>query len=108
MFGHGIDICLGAPTVAAMDTSESEVSVKQLSGLEKQVVRETFGSWMVVEHRKGHERQAKDGNEGGICGIARGSRFAVLNEMEDLIEGEIDGMEDKIRLLEWLWKVKIL
>lgn len=89
MFGHGIDVCLGTPTTAAMDTSEGEISVKQPLGLEKQVTEEAFGSWMVVERRKGRRWQVKYGNEGAVGSAASKLHFVALNGMKDMIEHEI-------------------
>lgn len=82
MVGHGSEVCLGAST-AEMDTSENGSTSKQPSGLDSKVADGAYGSWMVVERRKGKERPIGYGNGGDAGNAKGGSRFATLSGSEE-------------------------
>lgn len=58
-----------------METFDGVKDPKMVSGLDKMVAEEAFGSWMVVDWRRGRRRSFKNGYGGRIDGTVGGSRF---------------------------------
>lgn len=52
MISHGSDGCDKMSGVSSMETSFEQQPVMEVSGLEKKVAEEKYGSWMVFERRK--------------------------------------------------------
>lgn len=64
------------------------------------MAKEAFGSWMVVESRKGQGRISRSDNGGGSDEIFRGSRFLTLgvedSETDDGIQGVNHGLDMEV------------
>lgn len=69
--GHVSDGCVREGNAAKTDVTDGSHSTTVVLGLEKRVEEESFGSWMVVEWRKGQGRSHK-GGVGGGAGTAGG------------------------------------
>lgn len=78
-FGHVLDGYMEDGVTTEMDVFEGSKSIKEVSGLDRMVVEESFGSWMVVERRKERGRAFKEGNDGCADDSSDGSMFLVLN-----------------------------
>lgn len=82
MVGHKADGCSRGDTASPMEASDSVLTSLGLSGLEKKVAKESFGSWMVVERRRGKGQVTGVSRNEGMGEGSVGSRFSVLMDME--------------------------
>lgn len=76
-YKHNSESC---PREGATSTMVDEYSniVNKDFGLQRKVEEEPFGSWIVVERRKGRSRSFVEGKSGGSNGISGGLRFVAL------------------------------
>lgn len=77
--GHGADGCDGSPGIDSVVVSKDVQKGKGLSSLEKQVSKENFEEWMMVEKRRGRSQGSGDGWNAGVSTFPDGSCFSVLN-----------------------------
>ncbi|KAA3478040.1 hypothetical protein EPI10_011879 [Gossypium australe] len=100
MYGHAVDVCPGIATDSPMEESGYPRLVMEKSGLEKKVKDEPYGSWMVVERRRGSSQASDEGRNDSSWGLVEGSRFVALEasegEISAVFNGDINGGDEVV------------
>ncbi|MFQ6666640.1 hypothetical protein Gotur_032922 [Gossypium turneri] len=70
MYRHVVNVCPEIATTSQVEESSCARLVMEKSGLEKKVEDEPYGSWMVVERRKGRSRDFGERKNNSFRGLA--------------------------------------